>query len=286
MITDRAYRPIGIILNLIGIALIVHLSVDIFYTALRQRFSYSHVKKPPLYLKEHVAERSSPSLKDFNLIVERDIFKTKRVIKKVEPEPVEDIDALKEATLDVALIGTVVGAPSDTYAIIREKKGKKEQNLYRVGDSIKGAVIKKILRGKVILRVGSQDQVLSMEEVTRSSAVSSSSSPISKGSIKTISRAQIRDSMRNLNRLMSQIHVRPYFSKGRQGGFVITSLRRGSIFERLGFRRGDVVRAVDGNPIRRPDDVINLYEKLRSASEVSIQVLRGGREQELRFRID
>ncbi len=286
MITDRAYRPIGIMLNLIGIALIVHLSVDVFYTALRQRFSYSYVKKPPLYLKEHVAERSSPSLKDFNLIVERDIFKTKRVIKKVEPEPVEDIDALKEATLDVALIGTVVGAPSDTYAIIREKKGKKEQNLYRVGDSIKGAVIKKILRGKVILRVGSQDQVLSMEEVTRSSAVSKSSSPISKGSIKTISRAQIRDSMRNLNRLMSQIHVRPYFSKGRQGGFVITSLRRGSIFERLGFRRGDVVRAVDGNPIRRPDDVINLYEKLRSASEVSIQVLRGGREQELRFRID
>lgn len=73
------------------------------------------------------------------------------------------LDDLQATSLDLVLLGTTVSDGIGDVAIILNKNDKK-QDIYRVGDSVAEAEIKQILRGKVILNVGGNDEVLDMLE--------------------------------------------------------------------------------------------------------------------------
>ncbi len=73
------------------------------------------------------------------------------------------IDSLNKTNLGLALLGTVEGIEDDDRAIIVSSISQKQEML-KEGDSIENAIIKKILRGKVIITVNGKDELLDMSE--------------------------------------------------------------------------------------------------------------------------
>ena len=73
------------------------------------------------------------------------------------------IENLAPTTLDVVLVGTVFGDNDEKRAIILEK-GQTAQEMYHIGDSVKGAIVKDIRRGKVVLGYNNKDEILTMSE--------------------------------------------------------------------------------------------------------------------------
>ncbi|PIE60516.1 MAG: hypothetical protein CSA31_01700 [Desulfobulbus propionicus] len=97
--------------------------------------------------------------KGYGVIIRRNIF-------QAVPDGKEDIieewssEDLEETALKLVLLGTVsTGSDQEARAVIIDEKTKK-QDMYRVGDSLQGSAIKKILRGKVILEVNGNREVL------------------------------------------------------------------------------------------------------------------------------
>ncbi len=101
---------------------------------------------------------------DYSIIVSRNLFGTSSKNKDgidSEPAPVEE--QLESTTLDVVLMGTIGGGENGGRAIILNKSDRK-QELYKVGDTVQGALVKDILRGKVILTVDGRNEMLDMSE--------------------------------------------------------------------------------------------------------------------------
>jgi hypothetical protein len=73
------------------------------------------------------------------------------------------LDNLQATSLALVLLGTTVSDGIGDVAIILNKNDKK-QDIYRVGDTVAEAEIKQILRGKVVLNVGGNDEILDMLE--------------------------------------------------------------------------------------------------------------------------
>ena len=73
-----------------------------------------------------------------------------------------DIPTLKKTDLKLKLWGTITGNGVRAYAIIEEGT-KREQKLYKVGETVQNATIKIILREKVILSVEGKDELLVIE---------------------------------------------------------------------------------------------------------------------------
>jgi general secretion pathway protein C len=155
-----------------------------------------------------------------------------------------------------------------------------------VGDSVKDATIRKILREKVVLRVGSKDEILTMEEsaASRRKASPASSEPVSKGSTITVNRKDLERSLKDINKLLSEVRIRPHFKDGKSDGLSITRIKPGSVFTKLGLRNGDVVQKINDKEITSPDDVLALYDKLKSGSSVSVQIARRNRQRTLNYR--
>ena len=85
-------------------------------------------------------------------------------------------DKLAATALELSLLGTIAGPPNARRAIILDKK-KKAQDIYYQGDTIQGAVIKEIQRGKIILNVNGKDEILIPETPKSSTATTTPGFP-------------------------------------------------------------------------------------------------------------
>jgi general secretion pathway protein C len=270
------------IVNLIAMAVISFLAVDLFYTIIGIQLDRVHTQNIVVPLLPAAKKSGKPTADYFSAVVDRNLFGSgEGATREIRPEEIENLEL---TSLQIVLLGTVVGSERDSFAIIEEKKGKK-QDLYKVGDSIQGAVIKRILRGKVILTVQGMDKILTIEEEasSRRTGEVAGQEPLRRGESITVSRTDVEKSLKNVHQLLSQARVRPHFSEGKPDGLAITHIKRGSIFEKLGLKNGDIVRGLDGNEIKSPDDVLQMYKKLTVGSEVAIELEREGEEQTIYY---
>ncbi|HDI60389.1 MAG TPA: PDZ domain-containing protein [Desulfobacteraceae bacterium] len=252
---------------------------------------------PPLASPRFSTPGAAQPLRDYRTITERNLFGTADPNKAqvVAPQPV-DLAALEETELDVKLWGTLVLSDDGrSYAVIEDKKSG-GQNLYQVGDKVQDALVKLILRERVVLDVAGKDEILQIEELAPTGAsggvqtarampeAPSPPEPVSREM--NIDRKVIDEAMGNIGELMKQVRIRPFFERGNPAGLSLVGVAPGSIFQQMGIRNGDVLQAVDGQPIQTVDDVVNLYQSLSSADSVAIQVRRGGRVEDINYTID
>ena len=101
-----------------------------------------------------------------------------------------------------------------------------------------------------------------------------------------LSRRLVNRMMADYGRLLSQIDVVPYIENGKTIGFKIRWIMDGSIFEQLGFKKGDVILAVNGVPIRSTEDVFKAVQIIRNEPSIRVKILRDGEERYLNIRID
>jgi general secretion pathway protein C len=91
--------------------------------------------------------------------------------------------------------------------------------------------------------------------------------------------------LNNINQLMQQAKVRPYFKDGKPSGLLLTHIRQNSIFTELGLQSGDVVKGVNGKEIKSVDDALEFYKNLRNSSSVQLEIERRGQTKSLSYDI-
>jgi len=274
------------ILNIVLITIAVYFSISAFYKI--TTYQLDPVNPTKVASKRQIASLEDETLHPltyYQAIVERNLFNTLKT-EASEPIPIK-IETLKQTELKLKLWGTVTGLAGQPYAVIEEAKGR-QQNLYRVGDTVENATVKMILREKVILSVNGQDEIL---EIEHSRSLAGGRTPY-RTAIKsrrqniTLKRSQIESSIKNVNQLMKQVKIRPHTENGQAAGLMLSSIQRGSIFRRMGLRSGDVITGVNGSSLVSVDDALKLYENMKSSSNMSIEIKRRGRNRTIDYNIE
>jgi general secretion pathway protein C len=267
-------------LILAAITVMAYLSVDIFYTAAVARFL---TVTPPAANSEKLPgsiSEQKPPPDTYAPIVERNLFGS---ASTVTGEIQINVDELEPTQLDLELAGTVSGGGFD-YAVIDERK-KQKQGLFKVGDSVADASIIKILKSSVILRIGGRDEVLSMKDRydAQPAQPEGTTAGTQSGDTITVKKEDVDHAFRNMNEMLAQVRVRPTFSEGKPGGFMVSRIRSGSFFEKMGLKNGDIIRGVNGKPLQSADRMLDLYRTMKSGSEVTLTVKRRGKDENLRY---
>jgi len=271
------------ILNIVAVSLVVYIGVDTFYRVVSSELKEVNTKEIVMEQLPNAEESKRSPLSSFQVITGRNLFGS--LDKASEDVNEEEIEELELTSLKIALLGTVTGSEQNAFAVI-EETDKRKQGLYKIGDSVQNATVKKILREKVVLRVGTKDEILTMEEsaASRRDKRRRPSKSNERGTTITVSRKDIQNSLKDINNLMSQVRIRPHFKDGKSDGLSVSRIKGGSIFSKLGLRNGDIVQKINGEPINSPDEVLMLYEKLKSGSRVSLEVTRRGKPKTMNYR--
>jgi general secretion pathway protein C len=277
------------LINIVLITAISFLSVDtgykIFASQLNPvfRFKITGAKR-----SLNTAEFKIPPFSQYRVILERNIFHSSTKSAVANEKTV--LENIKPTERNLKLWGTVVGSnPASAYAIIEESgvdSSRRKQSLYKRGDTVQGAEIKKILREKVILSANGNNEILRIAKPqssgriprTKSAYNQSLNRPIRQR--RTIRSSQIQKALSNIDTIMSQANIRPHSE-----GFQITRIRPASIFRRLGLRNGDIVTAVGSRPIHSVNDAMEIWQDLTARGETSISLKRRGRTRIIDYRI-
>jgi general secretion pathway protein C len=252
-------------------------------------------------LKERQKSRSH-----YSTILDKNIFRavvkeTSATRKAVAEKPIsaDQLLNLAKTPLNVRLRGTAVRDKGESFAVIEDRNTRKE-DLYRIGDIILGeAKVVQIFESRVILLRDGEKETLELfvekepPKRRRSEVVSSQSPPpvLGKGIRRlganrwSVSREEVESAKANLSQLMTQVRIVPNFAEGKPDGFRLLSIKRGSLFDRLGLRNGDVIRRINGVFLDNPQKVFELYEELESGQSISVDILRGKREQTFNYEL-
>ncbi|HEX7127191.1 MAG TPA: type II secretion system protein GspC [Thermodesulfobacteriota bacterium] len=235
------------------------------------------------------------------VIVERNLFNSKSPGGVVEAPPAAGRGSVAAAAptlppLNARLIGTVL-ADDGGFAIIEDTTNRR-QELYRLNEVVlRDARLVAIERDRVRLRRGGKTEVLELAFVERAPGpvlppVASAPAPGAGSGIAqagknryVIDQREIDNALENMNQLLTQARMVPFFTAGKAEGFRIFAIRPNSLFEKIGLRDGDVLQRINGNDLTDPGRAFELFEQLRDEKEISVDLMRNGSRQTLSYEI-
>jgi general secretion pathway protein C len=146
--------------------------------------------------------------------------------------------------------------------------------IYKVGQRYRGARIYRIEKSRVLFVNHGVNEYLELSEPLRPPPA-----PVSPAGVKQVSKDQYvmaRSALRDLPQLSTHARVVPSFKNGTPAGVKLFSIAPDSLYARLGVQNGDVLRSINGHETKTPDQALEIYQTLRDATRIELELERRG----------
>ncbi|MEE2828983.1 MAG: type II secretion system protein GspC [Myxococcota bacterium] len=100
-----------------------------------------------------------------------------------------------------------------------------------------------------------------------------------------VDQSEIDYALANLDKLSREARIVPNFQDGAPNGFKVFSIRRTSALRKMGLKNNDVLTSVNGFDLSNTEKALEIYSKLQSDKNFSLEVLRNGEPQTLEYTV-
>jgi|LauGreDrversion4_2_1035121.scaffolds.fasta_scaffold03271_7 type II secretion system protein C len=99
--------------------------------------------------------------------------------------------------------------------------------------------------------------------------------------------SSLRDTLtgQQLSRVLVQAAALPYYEDGQLSGFKLMAIDAGSIYDKVGFKDGDIVTSVNGQRLSDVGRTIQLLHSLKGANMAQVTYRRGGADRSLTLEV-
>jgi len=216
------------------------------------------------------------------------------VVKK----PVRSVGSIRDITL--------LGVYSSPEQVVVTLKYKGKTKVLGKGEDINGFVLQGAGNTYAIFTKGGKEYKVSLQRTKSKTAGSIKPSKkraqaghtipseskkergeiIDVGDHKIVDRSLIDHYTKNMNDIYKNIGIRDIKKNGKIDGFRITFVKRGTPFAKLGLRRGDVLKAVNGQPLDSYKAAFDAYKSVNDTQGLTLTIKRGNKEMELEYEIN
>jgi general secretion pathway protein C len=187
------------------------------------------------------------------------------------------------------LIGTAIADPARYSLCQITNPDLNETQVYGIGDKYQGARIYSIEKDRALIDNNGINEYI---DNSGASALNLGVMPIpgqvlpaqpGGEGVKQLSenqyvvaRNEINNALTNLSDLATKARIVPSFKNGVANGFKLFSIVPDSLYAKIGIQNGDVIRRINGYEMNSPDKALEIYQKLRDASRIEIELERRG----------
>jgi general secretion pathway protein C len=106
------------------------------------------------------------------------------------------------------------------------------------------------------------------------------------GDHKIVDKSLIDHYGKNMDDLEKNIGIKEIKNGNDLQGFSIAFIRKGSLFEKLGVKRGDVIKAINGETIDSYEAAFNVYKNISNIDNLTLVIERDKEEMELEYEVN
>ncbi|HDQ03441.1 MAG TPA: PDZ domain-containing protein [Deltaproteobacteria bacterium] len=277
-----------IVFILAAITILSYLSVNTFYKVLSLAAISSATPLQRVYETRQPLEAAGREpLQNYGVITQRNLFQT--TLRQTGGSPGAYMPAGEEIA-EFDLKGTIAGGDEFGFIIIEERASKK-QRLYRVGDTIGSSRLLKISRNSATIMRGGREVTLTIKHAPQAPLLSRSPASVASRRPRpdvrrqqvSMSKSAVTEKLQDLQAIMTQAKVLPYFEEGTQEGFIISEIKPGSLYQQLGLRNGDIIIDVNSQRMQSADDVMELVNIMQSGGNVVLNLKRQGKIETINY---
>lgn len=193
------------------------------------------------------------------------------------------------SSLHGTLIGTAIAQPAKYSLCQITNPDLNETQVYGIGDKYQGARIYAIEKERALIDNNGVNEYI---DNSGASALNLGVIPIPGQVLPqagggegvrqlsenqyVVARNEINNALTNLSDLATKARIVPSFKNGVANGFKLFSIVPDSLYARIGIQNGDVIRRINGYEMNSPDKALEIYQKLRDASRIEIELERRG----------
>ena len=194
------------------------------------------------------------------------------------------------SSLHGSLVGTAIAEPRQYSLCQIINPDLNETQVYTIGDKYQGARIYGIEKDRVLVdNSGVNEYIDNSAAAPPNLGVMPLPQPVGVAQggggegVKQLSenqyvvaRSEINNALTNLSDLATKARIVPSFKNGVANGFKLFSIVPDSLYAKIGVQNGDVIRRINGYEMNSPDKALEIYQKLRDASRIEIELERRG----------
>lgn len=271
----------GLVITFGNIALVVaaYFVFEIFDTVRANRgLELPSFQEEPLSDAEGNGRLLENGIENYQIILQRNIFGA------IKDTPATSTTTPTTQKTKLRLVGTNVSSTGNSFAII-ENLEKKTQDVFDLNQDVFGqGKLTKILRESIEITRGNDIETVLLEEA-QSKGGDSGLSSNEDGTEFSVAEDELSQALANLPQLLSQARAVPYFKNGESVGMRLFAIRRGSLYEKLGLKNGDIIRSVNDNSLTDASQAVKIFEQLKSERNIAVSLERAGAEKTLRYTV-
>ena len=187
---------------------------------------------------------------------------------------------------------------SDKKLVIAVAKGKKTSILEK-GEKTNGFELISAGRDFVIFKKNSKKFKLTLENTKNSKNKNSSRkhSPktnkvqshksteiVEEDGIKHIPKTLLTSYTKDMDKIWKDVGLSQYKKNGKADGFKVNFVKKGSDIAKLGLRRGDILKAVNAEPLNF-SSAMGFFNNINSLENLTLTVERNGKSEDLEYEI-
>jgi general secretion pathway protein C len=120
---------------------------------------------------------------------------------------------------------------------------------------------------------------------TTTKKVSTKQDVVKEGDVTIISKSLFDKYRTNISALRKEINAVPVMEGKKLKGFRVSYIKKGSVFEKSGVKRGDIITAINGEEITDFSVPINFFNNLNSITSATLTIKRGNEYKELEYEV-
>jgi general secretion pathway protein C len=198
---------------------------------------------------------------------------------------------------DIVLFG-IYNAPDQTVVMLKYK-GKSK--VIAKGEAINGFVLDRAGNTFAVFTKNSKEYTVTLQKPKNSDAINERITPthhvkspaetpigevVDVGDRKIIDRSLLDHYTSNMENIYKSIGIKEVKKEGKIEGFQVTFVKRDTPFAKLGLRRGDILKAVNGQELTSYQAAFSAYEGINDAQGLTLTIKRGNKEMELEYEIN
>ncbi|MCA1827228.1 MAG: type II secretion system protein GspC [Myxococcales bacterium] len=194
------------------------------------------------------------------------------------------------SSLRGTLVGTAIADPRRYSLCQITNTDLNETQVYAIGDKYQGARIYAVEKERVLIdNNGINEYIDNSAAAPPNIGISpvppppGAAAPGGGEGVKQLSenqyvvaKSEINNALTNLSDLATKARIVPSFKNGVANGFKLFSIVPDSLYAKIGIQNGDVIRRINGYEMNSPDKALEIYQKLRDASRIEIELERRG----------
>ncbi len=194
-------------------------------------------------------------------------------------------DEASSLSINSIVLKAIYMMGKDSIIVLAPKSNPMKSKTISIGETFEGYKLKKVFADHAFFMRNYKNYRLYLNLKKGAPRWKNVDKNADSGEVRRISSSEVKKVMANPTDIWKNIGLREHFTQGKQDGFKVSFVRKGTVFESLGLRIGDVIQKINNQEIKNNAQAFKAYQQFKNAKALKLNILRGNSKMELEYEI-